>query len=440
MKRDKIYFFQEFLITQINNLIFYPFAMTIVTLFADLEEPIRPSMLLWMVCGFLPLVLYLVRCKVSKFLPFSAAHIGLVASVFLFSKFAVFVPLESFQSFQCFTNQVLFVIMAIYSAAYSIHLKMKGNVEDNVFNMPVAVGIAAVSLFLQHYQDNKEWDNYYILSIIIVLALYFVYCYLKEYLNFLIVNASSTGVLPEKEIFSSGLLLAIVYTLIGALILLATSQLSWLKSVLLVFRNLLRTIIQAIAMLLPKRVSQDIPFTQTVLEEQGEMSPLPEGGEPALIWKVLEVVAVVAVLVLFVGLLIKAIIKLIAFVRKAMQRKVRTHDETLAQVQDVREKCTPIRKKNDKKQGLDFLHMLDSKERIRRIYKKKVNTYKPLSLEDTRKRQRRAYDPDKPELYTAREMQLEMGTQAFADIYEKARYSNDICSGQDVKRMKELCR
>lgn len=440
MKRNRIYFYQELLITQINNLIFFPLAMTIVTLFRDLVAPIRPSMLLWMLCGVIPLLLYLIRCRLTKFVPFIGAHVGVMVFIFGFTKFAVNIPLEIFQTFQSPVNRALFVIMAFFFTSFSIYMKMKGEVDDNIFSMPVAVGVAAVSLYLQHYQGNKNWDSYYIITVIIILALYFIYRYLAEYLNFLVVNSSSTGVLPEKEIFSSGLRLAVLYTLAGAIILVCTSRITWLKAILGVFRNILRVIVQVIALLFLDYVPQTTTITQTTQEEQVSEELLAVTSEPAMIWKILEVVAVIA---LFAGLLfafVKLMVKLIAFIKKAMLRNVRTHDETISEVQDVREKCTPIRKKKAKKQTTDFLHFLDAKERIRRIYKKKVLAYKPLSLDDTRKRQRRTFDPEKPQLYTAREMQLEMGADAFAEIYEKARYSDCDCIGQDVKRMKELCR
>ncbi len=439
MKRNRIYFFQELLIAQINNLIFFPLAMTIVTLFKDLVAPVRPSMLLWMICGLVPLLLYLLRCRLTKFVPFMAAHAGVVVMVFFFTSFSAHIPLEIFQTFQSPVNRVLFVMMALYFTAYSIYLKMKGEVENTVFSMPVAVGIAAVALYLQHYQKNKEWDSYYIFAIIMVLALYFVYRYLTEYLNFLVVNASSTGVLPEKEIFCSGLRLAMLYTFAGMLILVCTSQVTWLKAILGAFRDILCVIVQIIAWLIPDYTPKSTTLTQTAQEEQALMEPLPEPGGPALIWQILEVVAVLALLMGLLFVFFKLVVKLIAFIKKAMQRQVRTHNETISEVYDVREKCAPIRKTDGRKKNSEFVHFLDAKERIRRIYKKRVITYKPLSLEDTHKRQRRAYDPEKPELYTAREMQLEMGADAFAEIYEKARYSNAACNGQDVKRMKELC-
>ena len=81
---------------------------------------------------------------------------------------------------------------------------------------------------------------------------------------------------------------------------------------------------------------------------------------------------------------------------------------------------------------------LDSKEKIRRIYKKKASSYKPNPLAEGAKEDN--FSLERLGFYTAREMEARMEGGAFATVYEKARYSNEPCTAQDVKLMKEACR
>ena len=434
MKHTKIYLFRELLITQMNYLVFYPFAMTLASLFRAITPEERPSLLIWMLGGLVTFALYLCRRYINHFVPLLIAHIAAVGIQWGLS--FVLSPNDSI------VNRCVFIIIGICFAIYSFYLRLTTDTfEDQPMQMPFTVGFAAVALFLQHYQDNKAWDNYYKLALIIVVALYFIQSYIKEYLNFLTVNASSTGILPEQQIFSSGIRMTLLYTLAGVVILFCTAQYSWLKQILSAIKQVIYTIIRFIFTLFPIDTTTDGEvFIDEKMSGEGGL-PLPEGGEAGLFWKILEVVAVVAIILVLIIAVIIAIKNFIAYVKKMMQKSARLPKEinTLSAV-DVREKCEINKKKEKEKRGLGLFGFLDSKERIRRIYKKTVQAYKPSPLMATEKQKKDDYNPDKLPFYTAREMEDRIGASSFAAIYEKARYSNEDCTAQDVKLMKDACR
>lgn len=439
MKHSKIYLLQEILVAQINNLILYPIGLTIVMLFKDLTSPVRPSLTLWILCGFLFTFFYLARCRAKNFISFMAIHLAVIAFIIFICKASAWIPLGSFQTLQNGVNRFMLIAVFIGFTIYSVYLRLHEATDSETMPMPLAVGVAAVALFLQHYQGYEEWDSYYSLSLIFVFVLYFIHYYVKEYLNFLIVNASSTGVLPEKEIFRSGIRLAGIYTVIGALILFFTSQLTWLKEFLSFIKQIVYSIIRFIFSHFPQREAEAEMFVDERQNGGNGFEMLPEGGEPSIIWDILAVIVLVGLAIVLLYSLYKAILRAIAYVKAAMNKSVRTHEKEMTDIHDdVREKCEKARPKK-KKQALDLFGFIDAKERIRRIYKKKASSYKPVILSEEEAKTKKRFTPEKLCYYTAKEMEREMQADAFSEIYEKARYSNEVCTGQDVKRMKELC-
>lgn len=445
MKQNKLYLLQEILVTQINNLIFYPIALTLVTLLGAFITPVRTSLLLWMLCGLAFPILYIVRCKVQKIIPFFSIHLAVAAcGLLLFFNYER-IPFGGFQSLYNVVNRVMMLVMITGYTIYSILLRLYAKTASENIPMPVAVGISAIALFLQHYQGNEAWDAYYTISLIMVLAFYFLQFYLREYLNFIMVNAGSTGVFPEKEIFRSGFRLTFLYTAIGVLILLVTSQLTWLKSLLDMVKQFLSVIVRFIFSFvdLPELNPEDeLRITEPASNESSREMLLPDAvGEPAPVWTVLEYIVIFAIVVAGLFVLFIVLKELIVYIRWVMSRRTNSHEQELFdEKRDVREKCDTARSNKGKKQLSELFAFLDAKERIRRIYKKKAQNYSPLNLSEEETKEKRRFRPERLMFYTAKEMEQEMQAQPFAEIYEKARYSNAACTAQDVKRMKELCR
>lgn len=432
MKQNRIRLIQELLITQINFIVFYPFCLTVAMLFKDVVPAEKARLSVWMLGGLVLFVMYFIRVYAKNFIILVLLHGGCLGIMILLGQ--ILSPENSN------SNRTFFLMVGVGFIIYSIYLRLQtDDFEDRCMNMPFAVGFVAVALFMQHYQNNKQWDFYYKIVLIMVITFYFLNYYLKEYLNFLIVNSSSTGILPEKEIFRSGMKLTFLYTLIGVVILIATSQLTWLKDLLSALKKLTVSIISYISSLFPNKGHTT---SDPILNEVGggAMAMPLEEGEPAMIWYIIFGIAVIALIIVVLAAVFMAIRRFIAFVSQMMKRKVVQRGEiTVTGAVDVREKCEIKRNSTRKTKPHELFGFLDAKEKIRRIYKKKTATFKPSPLMENDPK-RKKYSQERLPFYTAREMEFHMDAGAFAEIYEKARYSNETCTPQDVKLMKEYCK
>ena len=432
MKQNRIRLIQELLISQLNFIVFYPFCLTVATLFKDVVTPERASLSIWILGGLVVFAMYFIRVYAKNFIVLALLHGGCLAILMFLGQ--LLSPNNST------ANKTYFLMVGVGFVIYSVYLRLQTeNFEDQCINMPFAVGFVAVALFMQHYQNNKQWDFYYKIVLIMVITLYFLNYYLKEYLNFLIVNSSSTGILPEKEIFRSGMRLTLLYTLVGVGILIVTSQLTWLKDFLAALKKMIVAVISYISSLFPEKghtISD--PITNEV---GGNAMTMPlEQGEPAMIWYIIFGILLVAFIIVLLIAVIVALRKAVAFIVQRMKKNVVQRGEiSVTGAVDVREKCEIKKSSTRKNKPLELFGFLDNKEKIRRIYKKKAVAYKPSPLMENDPN-RKKYSRERLPFYTVREMEFHMDTGDFAEIYEKARYSNEACTPQDVKLMKEYCR
>lgn len=288
-----------------NQLCFYPLALTASTLLAALAPASRPSLALWML-GALPVFFLYYARKRCKHLSVLLLLHGLVLACFYIIPAANGV------------NRGIRLLVGAGFVIYSLWLRFRTeDFASDPLPLPLAAGIAFLCLFLQHYQGNNVWDLYYRMSLILVFLLYAVILFLQSYENFLTVNRLSTGKIPFQEIFRSGLHSTAAFVLLSGLLLLAVSQFAWLKPLLQLLRNGLAAILRFLFGLIP----MDSGTEAVVVEQQaggGDMPPM-EAEDPFILWVILEYVAMIALLIVCVFLLYRGILKLITFLRDRMQ-------------------------------------------------------------------------------------------------------------------------
>ena len=176
-----------------NQLCFYPLALTTSTLLAALAPASRPSLALWML-GALPVFFLYYARKRCKHLSVLLLLHGLVLACFYIIPAANGV------------NRGIRLLVGAGFVIYSLWLRFRTeDFASDPLPLPLAAGIAFLCLFLQHYQGNNVWDLYYRMSLILVFLLYAVILFLQSYEDFLTVNRLSTGKIPFQEIFRSGL-------------------------------------------------------------------------------------------------------------------------------------------------------------------------------------------------------------------------------------------
>ena len=244
-----------------NQLCFYPLALTASTLLAALAPASRPSLALWML-GALPVFFLYYARKRCKHLSVLLLLHGLVLACFYIIPAANGV------------NRGIRLLVGASFMIYSLWLRFRTeDFASDPLPLPLAAGIAFLCLFLQHYQGNNVWDLYYRMSLILVFLLYAVILFLQSYEDFLTVNRLSTGKIPFQEIFRSGLHSTAAFVLLSGLLLLAVSQFAWLKPFLRLLRNGLVAILRFLFGLLP----MDSGTEAVVVEQQaggGDMPPI----------------------------------------------------------------------------------------------------------------------------------------------------------------------
>lgn len=405
MKEERILILKDFFATQMNYWTFFPIAVTIIGLAKDPA----PRLVIWVLLSFLPFLFFLTRRYANHLLMMVAVHVAVVAVV-------QFLPCGSF------TEKIMALVFAAGFAVCSFCLRVKeGDHMDHSCHPGFSLGVGAVALLFQHYQGRRDWDMYYVIPLILVFGAFLIQFYIESYLQFLVVNESSTGHIPKNEIFQTGIRQVFVYTGAGMCILLLSSGLIWLTT-------LTRWLKEAFAGLLVFLLKDaSVLPSEEIAEEsnRGMEEFFMEPSEPFWLWQVLEKILTAALLIVTVVILFKGIVSLFRYLKGRLAGRVEIKDETLESVVDVREKCGFERTRQERR---PFMAFLSPAERIRRIYKKKIWTNRMVLAPGG--------DTSLLGILTARECGRRLENEELADIYEKARYSGEECTTEDVRAVR----
>lgn len=405
---EKLIIGKAFIVTQMNHWIFFTIGIT----FMGFAGSGKPDILRFGLLSLLPFLLFLIRRYCNKFLAFAGLHIMAAVLMFVLLKGSM-------------VSTVIFTIYVLGYALASFLLRVHTQDRQESPIMPVvAVAVAGGMLFLQHFQGQKDWDHYYVIALIVFIGLYFVHHYLEHFQRFLMVNDSSTGHIPEQEMFRTGIRLVCLYTVFGVLVLFLSSYIGWLSGLLSPVKDGLLWLVGMFFGLFGTKGEEQEIYSQTEVIRQEEMLPI-EPGKTFWLWQVLEKVFLTVIVCLLAAAVVYGVVQLFLFLRERFRHRLRKKEEELEQGIDVREKVDIIRRSSGKR---DFFAFLSPKERIRRIYKKRVLEGKSLLVGEGEFRLLNGY--------TARECGKRLEAEMLASVYEKARYSGEECTAEDVKAAK----
>jgi hypothetical protein len=412
MKRAGIVLLREFLVTQLNYWILFPGVFTLLGLCAGVETVFPAGLSFLLPLSLVPFLLYFCRVRLKNPVLFAATHILVLAAPAL-------IPFHGMIRLVCWG-------LAAGFTGYSIFLRLhEGSWEDKGLPPLFAVIFAGICLFMLQYYHCDQWRNVLYASVIWAIALFFVISYIESYLNFLMVNEGSASHIPEREIFRSGMRLTIEYTLCGSLVLMATADITWFKSLL----NLISYGLRSILAFVFQFISSD--QSEYPIASEKETAPAAAPGIPdakAESFWLWDVLGYIIFAVVVIALLVAAYKGLKFLVRQMRENWGKTQqsageDGTFA-AKDVREQMVSVRQKNKRRKSL--WGFLSVNEQIRRLYRKRA-----VQLES---------DADKLRRMTARECADRIQAPEIARIYEKARYSGQECSQTDLKEMKMYVR
>lgn len=420
MKTDKISLLKEILVTQMNHWAFLPFYLFAVVLIQNITGKGAVHLTLWGLFGCIPLLLYFSRKYVHRAFVLFATHIGGVAALF-------FLPVSHV------LLRILNVAIGVIYAVYSLFLWAKTEDKQDIKLYPLlSAGISLLMTLFMNRLGCKTWDNTCMIALILVVGLYFLIYYMEQYLHFLVVNHSSASHIPAREMFRSGLGMVSIYTLLGVIVLFFTTHMTWMKGFFNLIKNALFSVLRFFFQLLPRQ--EQVPEETTSVEENMqammEMNDVHLSGETGWFWNVLEYVMYIALAIALAYVAVMLLIKLYCFVQKQMRQTIVKKEETEEEVFDVHEKIVLSTKR--KTPLSNPFEQLEPAARIRRMYRKKLLTSENLLV--------REHNTEQLGRLTARECEKILDAKEMASVYEKARYSQAECNGEDVKRMRKACK
>lgn len=421
MKTKNIDLLHEILTEQMNHWLLFPCALTIAGMAERYTKNVGPIILLWVLCGLLPFLFFVIRSRVDGFFKFMFLHLAVSAPgpvvLFLLDRM---IPL-----FICSVCAVGYVI-------YSLIVYLNEDKPDTASLHPV-VGmlLSALSILLLRYQNISGWDLYFVVPLVVALALYALTLYIRQYMEFLAVNASSAGHLPAAEMFRSGFLLVSGFVLGGAVILLIFANVGNYGPLWMAIKRWLRDSLRSLFSGLPQSDPSELaPLPEAEMEPTEIIPPSAEFSQPALIWQILEIAAYVVVSCFLAFCLIVFLFRMIQFLRLRFARSLQGTKSKL-EIEpdlDVREKCG-IERISSKRRNLSEL--LSPAQRIRRLYKKRILASAQELTEGSRQRL---------SILTPKECGMRLEEEQMAQIYEQVRYSDSEATADTLRQMKNALR
>ncbi len=407
---------QDFLVMAMNHLILTVLAICIIGLFKESS----PNLLLWAAMFVFPVGYYFVRGGVKKLIPFLLIH--------------VLTPLAMLLAPMDWLLRVIMAVMAITYSIVSAKIRYREELADDAFLPPLGTGIfiGAVTL-VENLYSKRGWEQYYLIIAILYFGLYFIEYFLGQYLFFRTVNKSSTGVIPEKAIFSAGAKQTLFFSVGSMAILFLVANIGWVSYVWSWIWKVINLMMRLLVSLLPK--GEDTESTQgTEAPGEGDSGMPDFGAEPEneflrILWEIIDKLLIAAVIIGTAVLIVWVTIRIVKFLRSRFYRSRARSVTVLEGGVDIRESCDIEREER----AVGRFGFFDPKERIRRIFRKQVLKHKE-KIVGTRSSEALGY-------LTAKEcgqkfQEEHISPENLTSLYEKARYSHEEIRAEDVKRAK----
>ena len=267
-----------------------------------------------------------------------------------------------------------------------------------------------------------------LLLLIVFLVLYFAHYYLENYLSFISVNKISDKNFQKRKLLNSGMVFVGGYLGVLLILLLFFMNPVLGKSLASGMKTILLWILRMILLLF----KQDESVPEPIVEENVAENPiLPDEEaimtEPGLLARILDQILEILLYVLFVAAFVAVIVWIVRKLRQIFgSSRADTIVESEASIQDITER---IEREDRSRKYPAVFYGLSVNARIRKLFAKfmagnkkriETETKKPLSV------------------VTAGEaMQALKADNQTAQIYEKARYSKEDSSIEEMRALKK---
>lgn len=406
----KIYYF---LTSQLNHWCFFSLFLSFSLVFCKLNEvDYRIEILSWIGCGVYLTLLHFGRIYIQK------NTIYVLYSIFL-------LVVTFFLPSQLLMIRSMFLVYNLFHFISNIVSRQDEYIKSiSLIPLPVFFVVDFISLVLLKVRDINGYERIILVSLFVLTFFYFLSDYLLKYISFIDMNKKTAERIPAKSILIAGLsqvsLLASI-TLIGMFII---GRMQW---VFLLLNKAWGNFLRISRILLNYLLVKEPALEEQIIEEEPEILEyvddfeIPEGNE--LLSKILNG--------LFFALAIVVILLIICYIiysfKKFLQQKI-TDPLKSSENEDIREEYKlPVTKKRN-----SFFSRANTNQKIRKLYKKRMEA-------DQKHLSEHGLDKN-PNRVTARDYGQAFHNMPLSNIYEKARYSDALCTNDDLVLMKEACK
>ena len=345
-------------------------------------------------------------------------------------------PLPLFWAGMGGASRIFVLSAAIAVCSYSLVKKFRRDEVTEPVHIAILFGILWVMYLISRKAVGGDAGDIQVVFAYLGLACFLGAWYLSQFTQYLEMEERTNADIPEKKLFRQGGLLAFAYSafLLGSVILFTSESLA--EKVGAWFRHGMEAIFLFLLSLLPRGGEETV---EEIAQENNLLSLPPEmmgneSAEPFMILVILEKIMTVAVVILMVAVCAYGVYFIIHHFLEAFQKEKEQEDE----VEDLRreEKLERLERRKENGGLRRFFGLRTPEEKIRRSYQKLVErTASKEELERAERQSVREY------LGTHRRReQQEQDRDAFAVLYEKARYSGKACSPKESNEAAALAR
>ena len=411
MKGKLIELLREFLVIQMNHWVIATFFITILGFFEK-----KASFLgVWLLLCVVPVCQYVIRKKIQNFFVFFLLH-------FLILTVIIVAPIDNIAC------KILSILMTVLYIAWSVHVKiMAKTVEEGPLHPIFAATVIGLSSILHDRLGHDDWNVFYIAAIICFFLCFYIYNFMERYMYFMSVNKFSASNIPEAEIFSSGMKQTLAYTAGGLVVFLLTANLEWFSYVVKTIGYGILGIIRFLLSLLGGSTEDLSEAEEHIFESAADNSGfVAVEEEPFLLWKILEYIVLTAVTILIIAVILYGIVKLFRFLWKNFYSQTQSGEAKILSNMDVRETC--VIEKEVRALDMRVFGFKNNREKVRKLYKKEILKNKNTIIGDL--------ETENLKNLTAKECCDKISAQKLQQIYEKARYSEDVITSEDLRTIR----
>lgn len=397
------------MIILLNHLVMIAFGVTAMGMLEQEEH----KLWLWSLLLMIPILFYWAKKRIHNLLLFYAVHLAVPAGV-------IFLPVQIVPKFLMLLISIVYVVWSI-----KIGIIARGH-GDGVVGPVYMIAVLGITLLIETFYSQKGWEIMYLTMAIIYAAGYCMYIFISQYLGFVVANESSAANIPETEIFNKGFRDSFTYIAGVVALLVLAAKVEWLYNIdsWIVTRtgNVLMRIFKFFFMGDDGK-EEEINLMVPVEQESSDVEMLLEASESALPALDFEKPIIYGGILIIVGLAIFGIVKGIKYLWKGFRKTSVISEENNGI--DIRETCT-IEK--NKKEGSNWFSFLDNREKIRKLYRKRVLKHKTVIIGNM--------VTEGLGYMTAKECCDKFAAEKLQKKYEKARYSAEEITSDDVREVK----